>query len=111
MGVYTSWRARVDKWLRVSVRRQTLEKHLEALDVNYGARTMEVGAGRKGRRGEYKPRIKTRSIGITWIFALKYLLMCKLTYKTSPLLPRVFPVSCAWRYWNTLMTPTFVFVR
>lgn len=52
------WRARLDKWLRVSVRRRLLDEHLAGLAIDYGSRVLEIGAGRKGRRGEYAPPIE-----------------------------------------------------
>lgn len=51
-----SWRAALDKWLRISVRRKLLEDALESQSIDYGSRVLEIGAGRLGRRGNYSPR-------------------------------------------------------
>lgn len=55
---WAAWPARLDKWLRVSVRRHLLDEHLASLDIDFGATVLEIGAGRDGRRGDYVPPVK-----------------------------------------------------
>lgn len=59
-----SWPARIDKWLSVSVRRALLNEHLESLEFDFGYTVLEIGAGRKGRRGDYVPPVDK---ALTWL--------------------------------------------
>lgn len=50
-----NWRQEIDKWLRVSVRREMLDSDLEPLRKLMVGRVLEIGSGHKGRRGQFKP--------------------------------------------------------
>jgi len=45
----------VDGWLGYSVRRSSLDKHLEELRDHMTGRVLEVGNGRRRRRGRFRP--------------------------------------------------------
>lgn len=51
------WKADLDKWLRVSVRRRLLERDLDDLRHEMQGRVLEIGAGRNGRRGDFQPPV------------------------------------------------------
>lgn len=59
------WPARIDKWLRVSVRRHLLDEELQKLDEFFLGRVLEIGTGKVGRRGEFSPPIQTSNIYLT----------------------------------------------
>lgn len=59
-------KAKLDKWLRVSVRRQKLDAHLELLSPRMKGRVLEIGCGRSGRRGDFRPPISSAS---RWVYA------------------------------------------
>jgi SAM-dependent methyltransferase len=49
------YRQNLDKWLRVSERRRLLDADLEKVRDRMVGRTLEIGCGRSGRRGEFVP--------------------------------------------------------
>lgn len=56
----------MDKWLLVSVRRRLLDADLERLRPQMRGNVLEIGGGRRGRRGDFLPPIGDAQ---KWIFA------------------------------------------
>lgn len=52
-----NWRVITDKWLAVSIRRNLLDLDLEVLKEQMGGEVLEIGAGKAGRRGEFRPPV------------------------------------------------------
>ena len=60
-----NWKQRLDRWLRISVRRKLLDEHLEQMRAEMTGRVLEIGAGRNGRRGEFHPPLENTD---NWIY-------------------------------------------
>ncbi len=50
-------KSKLDKWLRVSVRRRRLDADLSMLRSCMKGNVLEIGAGRLGRRGDFSPPV------------------------------------------------------
>jgi SAM-dependent methyltransferase len=59
------FKARLDKWLRISVRRKKLDADLEFMRPYMSGRILEIGAGQNRRRGEFVPPY---SNSLKWVY-------------------------------------------